>query len=516
MSPEEKSHCLITVSTAADILNAERLIFPGVGAFEQAMGVLSRKDFTEPLREYIQSGRPFLGICLGMQLLFEGSDENGGVEGLGIIPGRVTQFDTSLGLPVPHIGWNTLEQRRQARLLSQVGDRRVYFVHSFRATPSPENEDWVLATSHYGGDFISAVQKGEVNATQFHPEKSGAAGLDIIQSFLEPPREYIVPSANGKARGLAKRVIACLDVRANDAGDLVVTKGDQYDVRETDSEGREVRNLGAPVDLAGRYFIEGADEVTFLNITGFRDFPLGDLPMLEVLRRASEGVFVPLTVGGGIRGFTDADGRHHSALDVAAEYFRSGADKVSIGGDAVEAALEFLATGVKTGKTAIEQISWAYGAQAVVVSIDPRRVYVKDPADTARPTVHTARPGPAGERYCWWQCTVKGGREGRDIDAVELAKAVQELGAGEILLNCIDRDGRGDGFDLELVEAVSSAVTIPVIASSGAGAPQHFQEVFESTGAAAALAAGIFHRREVSIEAVKQHMSRSGIPTRTA
>ena len=89
--------------------------------------------------------------------------------------------------------------RRQARLLSRVGDRRVYFVHSFRATPSPENADWVLATSHYGGDFISAVQKGEVNATQFHPEKSGAAGLDIIQSFLEPPREHIVPSANGEA-----------------------------------------------------------------------------------------------------------------------------------------------------------------------------------------------------------------------------------------------------------------------------------------------------------------------------
>lgn len=89
--------------------------------------------------------------------------------------------------------------RRQARLLSQVGDRRVYFVHSFRATPSPENADWVLATSHYGADFISAVQKGEVTATQFHPEKSGAAGLDIIQSFLEPPWEYIVPGANGEA-----------------------------------------------------------------------------------------------------------------------------------------------------------------------------------------------------------------------------------------------------------------------------------------------------------------------------
>jgi glutamine amidotransferase/cyclase len=130
---------------------------------------------------------------------------------------------------------------------------------------------------------------------------------------------------------LAKRVIACLDVRSNDAGDLVVTKGDQYDVREAG----EVRNLGKPVDLARRYYREGADEITFLNITAFRDFPLRDQPMLEVLRRTSEHVFVPLTIGGGIRAFTDAEGHAYSALDVADEYFRSGADKISIGSDAV-------------------------------------------------------------------------------------------------------------------------------------------------------------------------------------
>ncbi|CAK0783137.1 Imidazole glycerol phosphate synthase hisHF, chloroplastic [Coccomyxa viridis] len=496
-------------------MGAEKLIFPGVGAFEQAMGVLRSKEYTEPLKEFIQAGKPFLGICLGMQLLFEGSEENGGVEGLGLIPGKVTKFDTFLGLPVPHIGWNNLDQRRKSPLLSRVGDRRVYFVHSYRATPSPENDDWVLATTEYGSSFISAVQRGNINATQFHPEKSGGAGLDIIESFLEGSVDAPPSYANGHVKGLAKRVIACLDVRANDAGDLVVTKGDQYDVRETDGADREVRNLGAPVELAGRYFSEGADEVTFLNITGFRDFPLGDLPMLEVLRRASEGVFVPLTVGGGIRGFTDAEGRRYSALDVAAEYFRSGADKVSIGSEAVDAALEYMRTGEKTGKTAIEQISWAYGAQAVVVSIDPRRVYVTDPASTQRPTIQTAHPGPNGEQYCWWECTVKGGREGRDIDAVELARAVEALGAGEILLNCIDKDGQGDGFDLELVRAVSNAVTIPVIASSGAGSPEHFKEVFDNTGAAAALAAGIFHRKEVSIEEVKSHMSSSGIPTRT-
>jgi len=149
-----------------------------------------------------------------------------------------------------------------------------------------------------------------------------------------------------------------------------------------------------------------------------------------------------------------------------------------------------------------------------VVSIDPRRVYVESPASCPQKTVKTAKPGPNGEEYVWWQCTIMGGREGRPLGAVELAEAVEALGAGEILLNCIDNDGAGQGFDLELVEAVSTAVTIPVIASSGAGKPEHFTEVFENTHAAAALAAGIFHRREVPIDAVKATMAKDGIPTR--
>ena len=182
--------------------------------------------------------------------------------------------------------------------------------------------------------------------------------------------------------------------------------------------------------------------MTFLNITGFRDCPLADMPMLEVLRQASERVFVPLTVGGGIRGFT-AGGKTYSALEVASEYFRSGADKISIGSDAVEVAEQYIARGTADGTSSIEQISDVYGKQAVVVSIDPRRVYVADPSSVKHQTVKTSRPGPNSEQYCWWQCTVKGGREGRDIGAVELAKAVEALGAGEILLNCIDNDGAG-------------------------------------------------------------------------
>ena len=252
--------------------------------------------------------------------------------------------------------------------------------------------------------------------------------------------------------------------------------------------------------------MRGADEITFLNITGFRDFPLKDLPMIEVLRQTSKKVFVPLTIGGGIRDFTDRDGNHYTSLAVADAYFRSGADKISIGSDAVAIVEAYLKTGEKTGASAIEEIARVYGSQAVVISIDPRRVYVKTPREVPHRVIKTTLAGPNGEGYCWYQCTVKGGREGRPVDAVTLARACEELGAGEILLNCIDRDGTNQGFDIELINAVKAAVTIPVIASSGAGCAAHFNEVFTLTKAESALAAGIFHRQEVPIGEVKAYL----------
>jgi glutamine amidotransferase/cyclase len=236
--------------------------------------------------------------------------------------------------------------------------------------------------------------------------------------------------------------------------------------------------------------------------------------MLEVLERTSENVFVPLTIGGGIREFTDSEGFHYSSLDVASAYFRAGADKISIGSDAVVTAKAYLDSGVKTGKSSIEQISQVYGAQAVVISVDPRRVYVESPSATSHNTIKTAFPGPEGEQYCWYQCTVKGGREGSDLDAVQLVQACEKLGAGEILLNCIDKDGTNSGFDLELINQVKNAVLIPVIASSGAGSADHFIEVFEETSTDAALAAGIFHRKEVTISAVKNGVEQSGVEIR--
>lgn len=502
------------VQSPADILTAEKLIFPGVGSFGLVMTRLQERGFIEPLKQRIEENKPFLGICVALQALYEGSEESPGVAGLGIIPGQVIRF-SDRALSVPQIGWNNVKLKKNSPLMNGYENEKLYFVHSYHAQLGMTGTEWLLAVTDYGTEFVSAVEKGNVSAFQFHPEKSGKAGLLILENYLAKGTDQpLIVTSQLPERvtetKIAKRIIACLDVRSNDHGDLVVTKGDQYDVRHDG----EVRNLGKPVELARRYYEEGADEITFLNITGFRDYPLQDQPMLEVLERTSENVFVPLTIGGGIREFTDSSGKTSTSLDVASAYFRSGADKVSIGSDAVHTVEEYLKTGMKTGRSSIEQISIVYGAQAVVISVDPRRVYVHSPGDTTHTTIPTAFPGPGGERYCWYQCTVKGGREGRDVDVVQLVKSCEELGAGEILLNCIDRDGTNSGFDLELINMVKQAVSIPVIASSGAGIAGHFIDVFKQTATDAALAAGIFHRQEVSIQEVKDAVRSAGIETR--
>jgi glutamine amidotransferase/cyclase len=447
---------------------------------------------------------------VGLQALFEGSEEDLDVPGFGLLPGRLTRFNDT-AKSVPHIGWNSAktdvktDDGQAASLYGLRPGSKYYYVHSYAVPYKPgelEAQGWSVATGKYGNEtFVGAVAKDNILATQFHPEKSGAAGLRLIKAFLEGKQIGTLPLAEAMGvegtspTGLTHRVIACLDVRTNDAGDLVVTKGDQYDVREKGDEvsaGGQVRNLGKPVEMAKKYYEQGADEVTFLNITSFRNCPATDLPMLEILRRTSETVFVPLTIGGGIRDTVDPDGKPVSAREIAGLYFASGADKVSIGSDAVDAAERFYASGQQlTGKTPIETISAAYGNQAVVVSVDPRRVYVASQSDTSHHTVRTKFPGPNGEEYCWYQCTAKGGREGRDIDVRQLVQAVEKLGAGEILLNCIDRDGSNRGFDLELIQDVKDSVKIPVIASSGAGVPDHFAEVFEKTQTDAALGAGM-------------------------
>mmetsp|Transcript_24455 Transcript_24455/g.45953 ORF Transcript_24455/g.45953 Transcript_24455/m.45953 type:complete len:563 (+) Transcript_24455:117-1805(+) len=523
------------ITTAQQIRDAECIIFPGVGAFSSAMESLERLEVVEALKEYVKADRPYFGICLGMQTLFESSEEGEGiVQGLGIIKGTVDKFKTTTA-SVPSIGWNTTTDRKTGTSPVPSGSMK-YFVHSYRALPTSSNLSWVCTTTDYGGEtYISSVENGNVFACQFHPEKSGTAGLSIIRSYLDrirlpnstsPPRVTTIVSLPlsppSSVETLCKRVVVALDVRSNDSGDLVVTKGDQYDVRETKDHKEEgkakVRNLGKPAELARKYAEGGADEISFLNITSFRSNVISDLPLVDLLKFCSERIFVPLTVGGGIRDILEG-GKVYKAVEVADRYFRAGADKVSIGSDSVEASLELIEKGyVKEGESSIEQISARYGVQAVVVSIDPKRVYVdeegKAEAEKAGYTVRDVVDVEGERRMCWWQATVKGGRETRDIDAVKVAECVEQLGAGEIMLNCIDMDGQGNGYDLELMKAVTEAVGIPVIASSGAGGGEHFVEVFRETNVSAALAAGIFHRGEVKIDEVKDAMLAAGVVTR--
>ncbi|KAG2159795.1 uncharacterized protein EDB93DRAFT_1074549 [Suillus bovinus] len=535
------------ISSPDDFHKASILVFPGQGSFHTAIECLTERGLLEPLYNYIQSGKPYFGICIGMQILFASSAESPSTLGLGLIPCQMERFDDTTK-PVPHMGWNTAELIDPDTSSSEgvSSSDHYYFVHSYRAKydtqRNPEAAMWAHSTTQYGQEvFMSTVQKGNVFGAQFHPEKSSVAGLTVIDAWIkrslagrtpaEPsPR---IPRHPKPQHGFTRRIIACMDVRANDEGDLIVTKGDQYDVREkfltstplssttAVKTAGAVRNLGKPVALAARYFESGADELCLLNITSFRHSPLQDQPMLAVVRAAAERVFVPLTIGGGIKDTVDPDGTKRSAVEVAGAYFRVGADKVSIGSEAVYAVEKVRAAGGRLdGSSAIETISKVYGSQAVVVSIDPKRVYV-DPATYDGPykdeLVYGRPDGPENERCkAWWyQCTVSGGRETRPVSVVQLAQGAQILGAGEILLNSIDRDGTGLGFDHDLIRLVKRAVTIPVVASSGAGTEAHFVNVFIETGVEAALAAGIFHRGEVEIQEVKLASRQAGINVRT-
>jgi cyclase len=253
---------------------------------------------------------------------------------------------------------------------------------------------------------------------------------------------------------VAVRVIPCLDV---DGGRVV--KGVNF---------RELRDAGDPVELAAFYDAEGADELTFLDITassGGRD------TMYDVVRRTAEQVFIPLTVGGGVRSVADVD-----------RLLRAGADKVSLNTAAI-ARPELLADAAER-----------FGSQCVVLSVDARR------------------PRP-GQHQHLFEVTTHGGRVGTGIDAVDWARRATELGAGEILLNSMDADGTTTGFDLELIRAVRDVVSVPVIASGGAGTLAHFAPAVDA-GADAVLAASVFHFGTLRIGQVKCALRGAGYPVR--
>ena len=250
---------------------------------------------------------------------------------------------------------------------------------------------------------------------------------------------------------LAKRIIPCLDVR-----DGKVVKGINF---------VGIKEVGDPVECAAMYDEQGADEIVFLDITATHE---GRGTMLEVVRNTAKKVFVPLTVGGGIK-----------TIDDFRDTLRAGADKVSINSSAVR------------NPNLISEAADIFGNQCVVVAIDAKR------NTDGRFTV-----------------VVNGGRIDMGIDAIEWAKKAEQLGAGEILLTSMDTDGTKNGFDIELLNAVCNVVKIPVIASGGCGKLEHFSEVFEQSKASAALAASLFHYKELTVSQVKQQLKEHNIPVR--
>ena len=253
---------------------------------------------------------------------------------------------------------------------------------------------------------------------------------------------------------LANRIIPCLDVEHGR-----VVKGTNF---------VNLRDAGDPVEVAARYEREGADELVFLDITASHE--QRDI-MIDVVQRTAEQVFMPLTVGGGIRTIEDIR-----------MLLNAGADKVSINSTAC------------TNPEFVREAARKFGSQCIVVNIDPKRV------------------DRAGEEF--WEVHINGGRTPTGLEAVQWAKQVEELGAGEIVLTSMDCDGTKDGYDLEITAAVAQSVSIPVVASGGAGSPDHLADAILIGKANAALAASIFHFGEYTIAAAKQRMRQLGVAVR--
>ena len=194
------------VSGIDDLLSAEKLVFPGVGNFGSMMRILNNKNYIHALKDYLHSNRPFLGICLGLHALFEKSEEAPDVNGLGFISGQVKKFD--INLSVPHIGWNGINIKKPSPIFNGVrGDEKFYFVHSFHVVP--DDDSVVLTTTNYDIEFVSGIQKGNITATQFHPEKSGTAGIKVLKNFLEPGSEQKAITQVSTETKLSKRIVAC-------------------------------------------------------------------------------------------------------------------------------------------------------------------------------------------------------------------------------------------------------------------------------------------------------------------
>lgn len=318
------------VAHPRDLDGVTALVLPGVGAFGIGMDRLTSSGLVEPLRQWAQAGRPLLAICLGMQLLCDGSDEAPGVPGLGIVPGQCRRLPPSVR--VPHLGWNWVAPTAASR---RIQPGYAAFANSFvLAETAPE---LVAARTFHGRDFVAAVETDTLFACQFHPELSGAWGRTVLQRWLEPPPPppppQAVASVTDHRMGLAHRIIPCLDVSHGR-----VLKGINF---------QQLRDVGDPADLAAAYSEQGADEIVVLDITATSESRDHHARTIEGVRRA---ITIPLTAGGGVRRVPDA-----RAL------LEAGADKVSVNSAALAA------------PELIDALAQEFGRQCIVLAIDAQR-----------------------------------------------------------------------------------------------------------------------------------------------
>ncbi len=274
----------------------------------------------------------------------------------------------------------------------------------------------------------------------------------------------------------SKRIIPCLDIERGR-----VVKGTNF---------LQLRDAGDPVEVARRYEAEGADELVFLDISASHE---GRDILLDMVRRVAEQVFMPFTVGGGIRTLADAT-----------RLIQAGAEKVSLNSSAV------------TTPELISEVSRKFGSCATVVNIDPKRMRSAEFGvrnENLPSFFHFALRTPHSELPEVWEVHIHGGRKPTGLECVAWAREVERLGAGEIVLTSMDADGMKTGYDIPILKAVCAAVSIPVVASGGAGNPEHLRAAFE-VGASAALAASIFHYGEYSIPETKAYLAKAGIPVR--
>lgn len=273
---------------------------------------------------------------------------------------------------------------------------------------------------------------------------------------------------------LTKRIIPCLDC------DLQVPEGRVV----KGVEFKQIRYAGNPVELATKYYEDGADEIVILDITASHE---RRGTMVDVIERLTENVFIPICVGGGIR-----------KVDDYTRMLKAGADKCSTNTAAIH------------NPQLLTDASKVVGSQAVVIGIDAKRRYVEEDKEAAKgKTIVDTDKGEV-----WFDCSIYGGREFTGMDAIAWAQECQDRGAGEVLLTSMDGDGTKDGYDLVLTKAINDNVDIPVIASGGVGNPQHILEAFEIADASAALAASIFHFDEYPVPVVKKFLKEKGVPIR--